>query len=224
MPMHRKSFKDEKIDKKMTKKSGSNKVLIFDVGGVILSCDHRLICKRLSNLCEHSSSDIYQFIFRDGLEKLYDEGRLSTKEFYEKIKELLKVDMEFDKFCQIWSDAYEENLSVTQLIKELKKSNYKMYLLSNTNELHYLHIRNKYKIMDEFDDYILSYKVGHRKPSRVIFESALKKSGLPASNHIYIDGMEEYVDVAQSIGMTGIVFKSSTQLRKELRENRVLLT
>ena len=218
-------MRDKKLDhRKITKQAIPNKVVIFDVGGVILFCDHRLICRQLSNLCEHSSSDIYQFIFKDELEKLYDEGRMSTREFYEKIKELLQVGIEFDEFCQIWSDVYEENLSVTQLIKELKKSNHKMYLLSNTNELHYLHIRNKYKILDEFDDYILSYKVGHRKPSRVIFESALKKSGLPAGNHIYIDDMEEYVDVAQSIGMTGIVFKSSTQLRKELRENGVLLT
>ena len=202
----------------MTNQVRPNKVVIFDVGGVILFCDHMLICSRLSNLCEQTPSDIYQFIFKDGLEKLYDEGGMSSREFYEKIRQGLKADMEFDEFRQIWSDIYEENLSVTHLIKELKKNNYKMYLLSNTNELHYLHIRNKYKILDEFDDYILSYKVGNRKPNRVIFESALEKSGLPASNHIYIDDMEEHVDVAQSIGMIGILFRSTTQLKRELEE------
>jgi HAD superfamily hydrolase (TIGR01509 family) len=207
----------------MTNKVIPNKVVIFDVGGVILFCDHMLICRRLSNLCESTPSDIYQFIFKDGLEKLYDEGEMSSREFYEKIRQGLKASMEFDEFRQIWSDIYEENLSVTQLIKELKKNNYKMYLLSNTNELHYLHIRNKYKILEEFDDYILSYKVGYRKPSQVIFKSALEKSGLPASNHIYIDDMEEHVDVAQSIDMIGILFRSTPQLRSELHKNGILL-
>ncbi len=199
-----------------------NKVVIFDVGGVILFCDHGLICNRLSALCEHSPSDIYQFIFRDGLEKLYDEGKLSTKEFYEKIIELLKVDIEFDRFCQIWSEVYEENLSVTQLIKELKKNDLKMYLLSNTNELHYLHIRNKYKILDEFDDYILSYQVGHRKPNREIFDAVLKISGLPPSEHIFIDDVKDFVDVAQLMGMRGIVFESTMQLKRELEEAGVI--
>jgi HAD superfamily hydrolase (TIGR01509 family) len=148
---------------------------------------------------------------------------MSTSEFHEKIRQGLKADIEFDEFRQIWSDIYEENLSVMQLIKELKKNNYKMYLLSNTNELHYLHIRNKYKILDEFDDYILSYKLGYRKPSRVIFQSALEKSGLPASNHIYIDDMEEHVNAAQSIGMIGILFRSTAQLRSELHKNGILL-
>jgi len=195
-----------------------NKVVIFDVGGVILFCDHGLICDRLSALSKHSPSEIYQFIFRDGLEKLYDEGKLSTKEFYEKIAKLPKIDIEFDRFCKIWSDVYEENLSVTQLIKELKKNDLKLYLLSNTNELHYLHIRNKYKILDEFDDYILSYQVGHRKPNREIFDTVLKKSGLPPSAHIFIDDVKDFVDVAQSMGMRGIVFESTTKLKKELEE------
>jgi putative hydrolase of the HAD superfamily len=198
-------------------------VVIFDVGGVILFCDHILICSRLSNLCKHTPSDIYQFIFKDGLEKLYDEGRISTKEFYEKIKQWLKADIEFDEFRQIWCDVYDENSSMTQLIGELKKSNHSMYLLSNTNELHYLHIRNKYKILNEFDDYIISYKIGHRKPSLEIYKAVLEKSGLPPSDHIFIDDMIDFVDVAQSMGMMGIIFKSSTQLRETLRENGVLL-
>lgn len=78
-----------------------NKVVIFDVGGVILFCDHMPICSRLANLCEHTPSDIYQFIFKDGLEKLYDEGEMSSRGFYEKIRQWLKADIEFDEFCQI---------------------------------------------------------------------------------------------------------------------------
>jgi len=207
----------------MTKPVKPNKVVIFDVGGVILFCEHGLICNRLSALCERSPSDIYQFIFRDGLEKLYDEGKLSTKEFYDKIIGLLKLDIAFDRFCQIWSEVYEENLSVTQMIKELKKNDLKMYLLSNINELHYLHIRNKYKILDELEEYILSYIVGHRKPNREIFETVLKKSGLPPSEHIFIDDVKDFVDVAQSMGMRGIVFESMMQLKRELEEAGVIL-
>lgn len=207
----------------MTKQAIINKAVIFDVGGVILFCDHMLICSRLANLCEHTPSDIYQFIFMDGLEKLYDEGKISTSEFHEKIRQWLKADIEFDEFRQIWCDIYDENLSITELIKELKRNDYRMYLLSNTNELHFQYIRNKFSVMGEFDEYILSYNIGHRKPSREIFKAVLEKSGLPPSDHIFIDDIKDFVDVAQSMGMRGIVFESSTQLRKALRENGAYL-
>ena len=104
------------------------------------------------------------------------------------------------------------------MIKELKNRKYKLYLLSNKKELHYRYIANKFSIVEEFDEHCLSYKFVYMKPDSKIFQAVLKKSKLPANNHIYIDDKEEYVNAAKSIGMAGIVFKSVDQLKNALKE------
>ena len=53
---------------------------------------------------------------------------------------------------------------------KLKNNSYKLYILSNTNALHFKYLKNKFKILSEFDDYILSYRSGHRKPNPIIFK------------------------------------------------------
>ena len=203
--------------------SKSKEILIFDMGNVVLFFDHMLICKRLCKLSSYSTFEIYKLIFTNGLEKLFDEGKISSKKFYEKIVETLKVNISFYEFYEIWSNIFEENIEVSHLIKWLKKNKYKIYLLSNTNELHYQYVKNKFNIIKEFDEYFLSYNVGYRKPDLRIFQTVLKKSKLPVNNHIYIDDKEEYVNVAKSIGMRGIVFKSSNQLKKELFKSGIYL-
>ena len=210
------------MNKKENIQSKKDKILIFDIGGVVLFFDHMLICERLSRLSGYSTSEIYKLIFIGGLEKLYDEGKISSKEFYKRIIRALKVNIPLYEFYEIWSDIFEENTEVSQLISWLKKKKYKIYLLSNTNELHYRYVKNKFSIIKEFDEYFLSYNIGYRKPDLKIFQKVLEKSKLPVNNYIYINDKEEYVSVAKSIGMIGIIFKSSNQLKKELSENGIL--
>ncbi len=93
--------------------------------------------------------------------------------------------------------------------------------MSNTNALHYKFVRKNFGIVKEFKESVLSYKVGHRKPDLRIFKALLIKTGRPANNHIYIDDIGEHVEIAESIGMVGITFKSAEQLQKELKKNGI---
>lgn len=205
----------------ISKESPKDKILVFDMGNVVLFFDHMLICERLSQISDFSTSKIYKLIFMDGLEELFDEGKISSKEFYEKIVGALKINITFYKFYKIWSDIFKENVKISQLIRWLKMKKYKVYLLSNTNKLHFHYVKHKFSIIHEFDGYFLSYCIGCRKPDSGIFQAVLEKSQLSADNHIYIDDKEEYVNVAKSLGIRGIIFKSSNQLRKELSEKGI---
>jgi putative hydrolase of the HAD superfamily len=205
----------------MINRSGSIKVIVFDMGNVILPFDHMLICNGLSKIANRSSSEIFEFIFTGGLEKKYDEGKVSSERFYEKLKDFLKSDLGFNEFCDIWSDIFQENTEISKLIKTLKMNQYHIYLLSNTNELHYEFAKEKFKIINEFHEHILSYKIGYGKPQLEIFQEALDRSGLPANEHVFIDDIEENVNAAQSIGMAGIPFISARQLKSRLKENGI---
>lgn len=208
----------------MSERGRLDKALIFDIGGVIILFDHMSISYGLSEFTSYSPADIHKSIFTDGLEGLYDEGMISTKDFYKKVKELLKTNITFHEFSRVWNKYFEEDRGVSQLIRELKEKGYNIYLLSNTNELHYRCIEKRYSILREIKDNILSFEIGCRKPGIRIFEAVMDKSGLPAEKHIYIDDKQEFVNIAKSIGMEGILFKSVRQLREGLQEHEILLT
>lgn len=203
--------------------SDDNKVIVFDLGGVIFKFDHMISCKKLSKISGISAQNIYENIFKSAIGNNYDEGKITSNEFYIAVSNFLNINLSINEFNNIWSDIFKENLAVSALIRRLKGKRYKLYLLSNTNEMHFNFLKNKFEILNVFNDYILSYKVGYRKPDMRIFNALIKKTGLEASKHIYIDDLENFVNAARSIGMTGIVFVSSVKLRQELLKNNVIL-
>jgi len=200
----------------------SERVVVFDLGGVIVSYDPMVICARLSQVSQYSPRDIYELGLTSEPVQQYEEGRITTGEFYECIKKVLKLDIDFDDFKELWSDIFVENREVSQLIRKLKQEQYILYLLSNTNEMHFHLIQERFDVLNVFHRFILSYQVGYRKPKVGIFEVALARSGLPASSHVYVDDIEEYVSVARSLGMRGITFRSCDQLRRKLQENGIM--
>lgn len=197
--------------------------MVFDLGGVVLEFDHMIVCKKLSNFSKFSSQKIYDIIFKSSLNKNFDCGRISPKEFYKKILEKLEINITFDLFKKIWCDIFLENRKMTDFIYELKNNGYKLFLLSNTNELHFDYVEKNFSIIKEFDDFFLSYVLGYRKPDKEIFLELLKKTALPPSNFIYIDDNKEFVDTARSLEIAGIVFKSFEELKFELKKNEIIL-
>ncbi len=83
--------------------------------------------------------------------------------------------------------------------------------------MHFDYAFGAFKILGAFDDYVLSYQVGERKPHPKIYLTALEKAKCPASECIYIDDMEPYAVAARRLGMQAIVYRDIQQLERELR-------
>ncbi|MBU1781814.1 HAD family phosphatase [bacterium] len=197
----------------------SYKLLIFDLGKVMLDFNHLDSCKRLSNFSPYSPLEIYQRIFVTGLEKDYDEGKISSREFYQEVLKRLEIkslEVNFEDFKRIWGDIFFEIPFLDKLMNSLKK-NYQIYLLSNTNEIHFNWVCQKFEILKIPEEYILSFQLGYRKPDKRIFYEAVNKAKVSPKECIYIDDIKEFVEVAGSIGITGIHFKSKEELEKDLK-------
>ena len=203
---------------KINEHSSNKKVFVFDLGGVILKFSHQPICEKMSNISGTPVDEIYEFIFKGSLERSYDTGQITSNDFYKRIIKYLKIDLPFDSFCNIWTDIFEENFEVSKILSELKEQKYKLFLLSNTNEIHFNFVKSKFDILNVFDDYILSYKAGCKKPDISIFKEVLKKTAIDPSGHIYIDDINENVIAARSIGMIGIDFKNAGKLTNDLAD------
>ncbi|MEW6095247.1 MAG: HAD family phosphatase [bacterium] len=197
-------------------------LIIFDLGNVILNFDHMIICKKLSKLSKFPLQEVYERIFSSGLERLYDEGKISTKDFFKEISNRFGLNISLTEFKLLWQDIFWVNEGIEEILLKLK-GRYKLFLLSNTNELHFEFAKDKFDILNLIDEYILSYKVGFSKPSPEIFYEALKKAKVDASRCIYIDDIKEHVISANKVGMKGVLFKSIDGLKRNLAKYGVKL-
>ena len=97
-----------------------------------------------------------------------------------------------------------------------QKGKRKLGLLSNTNPLHFDYVLSKFPIIRVFDQWILSHEVGFKKPAVEIFQKAIKWANVDPQKILFIDDMKKHVEVAISLGIQGIHFKSAEQLKEEL--------
>jgi putative hydrolase of the HAD superfamily len=203
------------------------KLFVFDLGNVILPFDHRQIAEKLYASSEAkgacSPADIFRYLFdlRDGSVNGFEEGNYSSLEFFLDVKERYRLGLEFDAFKDIWNNIFRENLEVNEVIVYLKAKGFPLFLLSNTNELHFAHIIERYPIVHVMDEWILSFEVGAKKPKRRIYEAIFEKCDVRRDEVLYIDDTEEYVRCAAGMGINGLVFKESADLWKMLETNKL---
>jgi len=70
--------------------------------------------------------------------------------------------------------------------------------------------------MGIFDDFVLSYKVGHVKPSQKIYLHALKKARAFPTRVAYIDDIKQFVSASKIFGIKGIQYTNFETLKKDL--------
>jgi len=196
--------------------------IICDLGNVLINFDHNIAVKKLLKYTPKKESDIYDLFFDSPITELYEEGKISSDEFFKRVKDALDLTIDCDTFLPIWNDIFFEiplNIKLHDFLKSVK-SKYKLVMLSNINKTHFEFVREKMSILKEFDKLILSYEEGFRKPAPEIYKAALGSVKIAYSKAIYIDDREDLISAAGKLGLKGIVFKdekSLEEIKKELR-------
>ena len=194
------------------------KTIIFDLGNVVLNFDHMLICEGIARYSRYSSNDVYQLGFNSEVFELYNRGKIRSEELFQWISRRFDINISYDTFQSIWSDIFSLDDSIERVVSDLKKNGYYLVLVSNTNELHFDFIRGNFKVIGLFDDLILSYRIGYSKPHEEIFREALKRASSFPEECVYIDDIEEFCRSAEALGINSIVYRSTEQLIKRLKE------
>jgi putative hydrolase of the HAD superfamily len=195
--------------------------IFFDLGGVIVDFDHRTIAHGLlgaeAGARALSSEEVHRWLFdrTTGLNSAFNAGRISPAEFHEAICRKFGLTLPFEPFVQIWSNIFSENQQVSRMIHELAGS-FPLFLISNTDPLHFEYIVRRYAVLQKFEAWILSYEVGACKPDEKIFVAASERAGVPPDRSVFIDDIPAYVEAAQSLGFHAIHYTSARTLKNAL--------
>jgi len=196
-------------------------VILYDLGNVILPFNHFQIAEKLSRFSQEkefqdpSTLFSYLFDFENGAVNGYEVGRVSSLEFFQSLRKILRLSLSFDEFVHIWNEIFTENREVSQIILS-QKGRWKLGLLSNTNPLHFDYILSTFSIIRVFARWILSHESGFKKPAVEIFQKAIEWASVEPRRILFIDDMKRHVEVAASLGIRGIHFLSAGRLREEL--------
>lgn len=194
--------------------------IIFDLGKVICPFDVLIPCRKLAERTLLDPHDIKQLIFFGDAETDFETGRSDEHQFTRECNRLLHLSMTVDEFRPIWSDMFELDHAMIDLVEELKGNN-QLLLLSNTSPWHFAWVEYNFAISRHFDGLILSYEVGAMKPAEPIYRAALEKADNPATA-IFIDDLPENVIAAERLGIRSLLFQGEPHLRAKLREMNLL--
>jgi len=199
------------------------KAVFFDLGKVLLHFDHNNIINRLLSRTAPDAvrtEGLFRFLFdaKEGLCNRYDEGTISSRDFFLEIDSMFTLGMEYDEFVPLWNDIFTENTDVSLLMRRVRDAGRPVYLLSNVNELHWEFVRGRFPALTGMDGWVLSYEVKSKKPAPAIYKAALDMVGAGPGETIFIDDLEENTSAAAYCGIMGLTFKGADALELELTE------
>ncbi|MEW5845435.1 MAG: HAD family phosphatase [Bacteroidota bacterium] len=192
--------------------------IILDLGGVVLDIDYSLTLKAFGEfgirLSDHST-----FTGSNELFNQFDCGLIGPDTFWESFNLMFGVSLNPKDFDRAWNALLLDwDLERLKLIELLRK-NYRLFLLSNTNIIHFEHYNQilieKYgkALKDLFHKAYLSFEMGIRKPQAEIFQRLIDENELVPSETLFIDDTFEHVAAAKKLGILTIHLKGGNRIQ-----------
>ena len=184
------------------------KNIIFDLGGVLLNIDTSKTNAAFEELGISDFKNNYSLHKMDSVFENLETGKISEKEFYNNIKTLGKNAVSSAQVRDAWNalllDFRTESLAFLNKIAP----KYKLYLLSNTNSIHFTAFTQRFSGANEkrsFNDFFTkayySHIIGLRKPGKEIYSYVLEDAGITAAETLFIDDLELNIEGARSVGI-----------------------
>jgi len=163
-------------------------------------------------VCEIISNVVFDRIYWDKL----DSGTITDDEVKREICSRLPEELH-NTACMVydnWVSSLTPVKDMQSLIYDIKKTDKKLYLLSNIST-YFANSYNKVswikELFDCFDGLVFSANIGMVKPDREIFEYLLKKFNLKADECFFIDDSEKNITGAKAVGIDGYLFNGDAK-------------
>ena len=183
------------------------KNIVFDLGGVLIDLDFKSAINGLQKAGFTNVKEQLQAFDREGIFQKFELGEISADEFRASIRENSNVSLTDEEVDSLWNlmllEIPREKL---ELILDLR-SKYMVYLLSNTNSIHWEYVCKNafnyhgFRMDDYFEETFLSYEMHLAKPDKAIFEKMLNDANLLPEETLFIDDSEANCKAAEEVGI-----------------------
>ncbi|HSJ18263.1 MAG TPA: HAD family phosphatase [Solirubrobacterales bacterium] len=160
---------------------------------------------------------------RDGAYPLFEleKGNLTEAAFLDLLRDHLEPELghrpELHRFKEIYFDALDPNEPMIELMRDLRRREFRMALLTNNVREWEPLWRSMLPVDEIFELIVDSAFVGMRKPEPEIYELTVERiGGVTASECVFVDDTEINCEVAREMGMSAVRFRDNEQAITEI--------
>jgi len=205
------------------------KNIIFDFGGVIIDIDEQLTIKEFAKLGFGDPSKALSKEFIELVRK-FERGIFTPDIFRNKLRDFLDISATDQEIDDAWNALlFDIPAARIEVIQEVKK-NYNIFLLSNSNEIHYdlylrdLQLRFDYNEFDElFHKAYFSFDLHLSKPDDDIYEFVMYQEGLDPAETLFIDDRADNIEAARKLGFQTYQLVKPERIRDIFKDGKLSL-
>jgi putative hydrolase of the HAD superfamily len=199
--------------------------LVFDFGAVLIEWQpSQLVASHFPDLAAtpEAAQQAARSIFGHADWHAFDRGTLSADCVVQRTAQRLALPL--DEMRRLVSGIGERLTPIQETMEVLavlahrrdQRGDVRLYYLSNMPEPFARTLEHKYTFLEWFDGGIFSGDVQRSKPDPVIYQLLQSKYALEPTQTLFVDDVQDNVDVACSLGWRGLRFVSAQQLRSSL--------
>ncbi len=175
--------------------------VLLDLGGVLVGADSRLALQAFSTSAGCSLDVARAAVFGSGIADHFELGKIDPSQFRVAICRALDIALPPEQLDATWCRTLYPHDKIVGLVERLA-ARHKLYLLSNTNSIHFEAVLSMYPWLSKFFfGFHLSYEIGVAKPATAYFTSALERFQLSEDTCIFLDDSRENVLAARAVGI-----------------------
>jgi glucose-1-phosphatase len=187
----------------------SVKVLLFDLGNVIINVDFARAINVWSNYANIKPEVIKSRFSFDVSYERHERGEITGAAYFASLRELLGAELTDMQLEEGWNAIYQGEVPGIQTILNRAKQHFPLYVFSNTNPTHWAYACQHYAdVLGLFEKVFTSSELKKRKPHREAFEGVVKEMGVNAENILFFDDLLENVEGARAAGLQAVHVRS----------------
>ena len=183
------------------------KNIIFDFGGVIINISHQRVENAFKELGVANFEVLFNQATQSNLFQQFEKGEITAPQFRDSIRELTHLNISDEILDKAWNQIIGEYPPERiDLLRHIKK-NYRLFLLSNTNIIHFEFYIPKFEsefgfsFQSLFEQTYWSFKCGKRKPDQGSYNQLILENHLNPGEALFIDDSIQNIEAAQKVGL-----------------------
>lgn len=192
------------------------KNVVFDIGNVLIKFRPLEFLKGKYK-DKKLVQELYKLIFKSDEWIMLDRGTITEEDAEDNFCKRSPQNQAYIKeVIRDWHAMHVPIEGTVEILKMLKKSGYRIYLLSNYHKKAFKIVQERFEFLKRVDGKIISSEVKLLKPEEEIYNLLLKTYNLKPKETIFIDDTLVNIQMARELDINGICFKNSGALYKEL--------
>jgi 2-haloacid dehalogenase len=193
------------------------RVVVFDLGGVLLQWNPRFLYRKLFADDDAAMERFLDEVCTEEWNERQDAGR----SFADAVAELRPVHGDKLHLIEAWRQRFDEMIpgaieGTVTIASDLKRRGVPLYALTNWSSETFPPQRARFPFLSWFDGIVVSGDEGVIKPDPRIFRVLLERHRIVPEEAVFIDDNPRNAQAASGLGIHGIHFRSPEHLRGEL--------